>query len=289
MNFKKFNFKFYFLFFTALLTIQSCSLFEPVSPIASYLHIDSIFVQTDYQTQGSNSNTITDVWVIYDNAYLGTFPLPADIPLIGEGSHNLIIKAGIVENGIFGTRAAYPKYNSFDTTMILSATKTTYLSPDVTYGSSSSFPQIEDFDDASLSLVTTTTGTVPLTITQQSDPNSFEGNSGNATLDSANSIFEVASSSSFELPLNTTSYLELNYKCDVGFDVGVFITSSSGIVKSNLLFIKASSEWKKIYINLSNTGGVVSGAFNYKIFLHAEKSSLLTADNLYFDNLKVVF
>ena len=289
MKFKRSESKNFLIHFFVLASIYSCNIFEPASPIASYLHIDTIFVRTDYPTQGSNSNKISDAWVLYDNKYLGTFPLPADIPLIGEGLHSVIIKAGIVENGISATRAAYPKYTSFDTTLLLSSKEKTYLSPTVTYGSGINFPQIEDFDDASLSLVTTTTGTVPLVITQQSDPNSFEGNSGNATMDQSHTVFEVASSNAFALPLSTPSYLELNYKGDNEFTIGVFIATSSGIVKSDLLSVKASSVWKKIYVSLSGLGGVVSDGINYKIYLHAEKNPLLTTANLYFDNLKVVF
>lgn len=289
MKFKRPESKNFLIHFFVLSSIYSCNIFEPASPIASYLHIDTIFVRTDYPTQGSNSNKISDAWVLYDNKYLGTFPLPADIPLIGEGLHSVIIKAGIVENGISATRAAYPKYTSFDTTLLLSSKEKTYLSPTVTYGSGINFPQIEDFDDASLSLVATATGTAPLVITQQSDPNSFEGNSGNTTLDQNHTIFEVASSSAFTLPLSTPSYFELNYKGDNEFTIGVFITTSSGIVKSDLLSVKASSVWKKIYVSLSGLGGVVSDGIDYKIYLHAEKDPLLTTANLYFDNLKVVF
>ena len=198
--YKKFFNKFFFFYILIFISISACTLFEPVSPVASYIHIDAIRVQTDYLTQGSNSSTITDAWVIYDNKYLGTFPLPADIPLIGEGLHNIIIRGGIIENGIFATRAAYPKYTSFDTTLILSSTDKIFLSPSITYVSGNNFPQIEDFDDASLSLVTTTAGTAPLSITQQSDSNSFEGNSGSTILNDSNTVFEVASSTAFALP-----------------------------------------------------------------------------------------
>lgn len=275
-----------------LLTISmlfSCAVFEPASPAASYIHIDSIDLNTNYPSQGSNANKINDAWVIFDNKYLGTFPLPADIPLIGEGTHTISIKAGIIENGISGIRSAYPKYSAFDSTIVLSTTNTTKLNPVVAYGSGLQFPQLEDFEDASLSLVMTTAGTVPLVVTQLSDPNAFEGNSGKATLDGTNSIFEVASSNPFILPLNTPSYMELNYKGDASFNIGVYITTVNGIIKSDLLNVKETTVWKKIYVNLSDIGGVLSEGLNYKIYLHAEKPATLTTADVYFDNLKVVY
>ena len=289
MVFRKYKSMKYLLMVVVTGTGFSCSFFDPASPVASYIHIDSISVLTNNSSQGSNSKKVSDAWVLYDNVYLGTFPLPADIPLIGDGNHSIIVKAGIIENGIASSRSAYPKYSSFDTTLLLSTTNTISLLPRVTYGDAVTFPQIEDFDDASLSLVTTTTGNTPLTITAQSDSNAFEGNSGNAMLDETHNIFEVASSSAFTLPLSTLSYVELNYKGDQEFNIGVFITTTSGIIKTTLLTLRESTSWKKVYVNLNDLGGVSADGINYKIFLHAQKPLLLAVSNLYFDNFKVVY
>ena len=281
-----------FIFISILImsmTINSCSVFDPASPVASYLRIDSMSLATDFATEGSNSKKITDAWVFVDKKYIGTFPLPACIPVIGEGSHSISVKAGILENGILDSRAAYPKYVPFDTTNNLVQKDTFQVFPTVTYSDGLQFAQIEDFDDASLTLVSTDSTKAPLEITQLSDPNSFEGNSGKTTLDSNNTVFEVASSAAFPLPLNIPAYLELNYKCDVDFTIGVFITTLNGIEKTSVINIRSSSEWKKIYVTLSELGAVVSGGIDDKIFIHAELGSTLTTANLYFDNLKVVY
>ena len=271
----------------ALLT--SCSLFDPSSPAASYIHIDSIRVKTDYATQGSSSCRVNDAWVIYDNKYLGTFPLPADIPLIGEGSHSISIKGGIIKNGIAASRTSYPKYASFDTIVTLSVKNKVTLSPIVNYLSGVQFPQIEDFDDASLSLVSTPSGIADLQITSIADPNAFEGNSGVVTLSDSASVFEVASSSSFQLPLNTPSYVELNYNNGENlFTIGVFATTVNGIIRTDLVTLNPSHGiWKKIYIEL--TDGLQSNGIDYKIYLRAVKNSEVTTAKIYFDNLKVVY
>lgn len=270
-------------------TCYSCSIFEPASPVASYIHIDSITLSTDYPTQGSNSGRIVDAWVIYDNEYIGTFPLPADIPLIGEGTHHIQISGGIIDNGIAATRSAYTKLKSFDTTMTLTAGNNISISPVVRYGTAVQFPQLEDFDDASLSLEKTNAGTVPLVITPQSDPNAFEGNSGMVTLTDTATVMELASVSPFFLPLTVPAYLELNYKCDIDFEIGVFVTTVNGILKTRLLSVRSSGEWKKIYVSLSDLGGTTSNGIDYKIYLHAEKPTSLATAELFFDNLKVVY
>ncbi len=278
-----------FIIFFLIGILSSCSLFEPASPIGSYIHIDSVSVSSEYTTQGSNSSRITDAWVFYDNQYLGTFPLPADIPLIGEGSHSVIVKGGIMLNGIAASRAAYPKYTSYSETVNLVAGKSVTIKPQVTYGSAVQFPQIEDFDDASLSLVSTTTGTVPLSITPANDPNAFEGNSGFVTLDSNHPVLEVASSTTLLLPLASPTYVELDYKTESDFVIGIFETTTSGIIKTDLLNVRATQSWKKIYLAVSDLGGVTLEGIDYKIYLHADKPSGQTTSRLYFDNLKVVY
>lgn len=267
----------------------SCSVLEPALPTASYIRIDSIPVTSDYATEGSNSNRVTDAWVIYDNEFLGTFPLPAEIPLIGTGDHKIIVRAGIIENGISGTRSAYPKYESYDTTVNLTANQKTVITPVVRYQPGLGFPQIEDFDDASLSLVSTNTNYAELDITAAGDANAFEGNSGKVTLDANHPIFEAASSQPFTLPLSVPTYVELNYKCDNEFRIGMFISTQSGVVQSELLTIKKSSEWKKIYISISDLGGVQQSAIDYTFYIRADKSSSLVSGDLYFDNLKVIY
>lgn len=269
--------------------ISGCSIIDPASPTASYIRIDSMSLQTIFATQGSNSKRITDAWVSVDNKYLGTFPLPAIVPVIGDGNHTISLRGGILENGISAARAAYPKYSSFDVALALVPKDTFTLQPVLGYASSVQFPQIEDFDDASLTLVPTNSSYAPLLITQPTDPNSFEGNSGMATLNTTNTVFEVASSSPFFLPANIPAYLELNYKCEIDFTIGVFITTQSGIQKSELLSVRASAEWKKIYVTLSTLGAVVSGGLDDKIYIRAELGSVLTSANLFFDNLKVVY
>jgi hypothetical protein len=267
----------------------SCNTLEKSIPSASYIHIDSISFHTDYATQGSNSSTITDAWVFYDNKYLGTFPLPADIPIIGEGVHHISVNAGITENGIAALRSAYTKYNGYDSLIALSPTSTASIIPKTSYKNTVQFVQIEDFDDASLSFVTTSASTATLSITSLSDPNALEGNSGLVVLDGNHTVFEAASSNPFVLPLTTPSYLELNYKNDVDFTIGVFETTNNNVLKNALLSVRSTSSWKKIYVNLSTLGGVTSNGLYYKIYIYAEKPTTLTSANLYFDNLKVVY
>jgi hypothetical protein len=275
--------------FCAGLILNSCSVLEPSPPAAAFIHIDSIPVSTVYATQGSNAHRITDVWVIFDDKFLGTFPLPADFPVLGTGNQQIQVRAGVIENGVASTRSAYPKYSLFDTTLNLTANEKTIITPHVTYAPGAQFPQIEDFDDASLSLSSVNVNYANLSITQTNDTNAFESNSGVVTLDDNHTIFESASSSPFTLPLNVPSYLELNYKGECEFQIGTYINTSAGVVRTSLLTLKESAQWKKVYVSLSDLGGVQQSGIGYKVYLHALKPGNVSTAKLYFDNLKVVY
>lgn len=268
--------------------LSSCSVIEPPAPLPTYIQIDSFQVNSDYAISGSNANKINDAWVIVDNEYLGTFPVPGKFPIANGGSHSIIIHAGIIEDGISSLRAAYVKYTSFDTTMNMAVGETYNIKPTIGYLSTNSYPNKEDFEDANLDLVMTSASNTPLTIITPPDPDVFEGNSGKVTLADTNTVFEVASSAPFTLPLNTLTYVELNYKSEIDFTVGAYITAGS-VYKQDLLNIRASSTWKKIYININDLGGVVSNGTAYKIYIHAFKPSTVQSANLFFDNFKVVY
>ncbi len=282
--------RFSFLILFLLSCFSSCSVFEPASPSAAFVTIDSISLSTQYATEGSSSNAITDAWIILEDGYLGTFPLPAHIPIIKQGNQKITIRGGIIENAIAGLRSAYPKYTSFDTILNFQPGKEIHLQPTIKYGASTTFIQLEDFDDASLSLTSTGASSTNIQITNLGDPNSFEGNSGVVTLDASNTIFETATSTPIVFSQATPSYIELNYKTDNDFTIGVFINyTSGGVEQRNLLSLRATSVWKKLYLSVADLGGVVTNASSYKVFIHCEKNSALTEAKLYFDNLKVLY
>ena len=268
--------------------ILSCTVINPGEPVPAYFHLDSMNLNTDYLTQGSSSSKIVDAWVSIDNKYLGTYGLPVTFPALAEGNYKISFRAGVQVNGMTDNRAAYTPFATFDTTLNTIPGSTLVLNPTVSYKSGTVFKQIEDFDDGSLSLVSTSSNLAILNITPTSDPNAFETNSGFVVLDDNHAVFEVASADTFSLPISVPVYLELNYKADCEFTVGVFISGAS-VLQSPLLNIRPSSTWKKIYVNISELGGVTSGNVFYKIYLKATKSSSVSTATLYFDNLKVLY
>ena len=277
-----------FILSCLVVVFYSCNVINPTEPVPSYFQIDSIDLNTDYSTEGSATSKISDAWVLVDNKYLGTYGMPVTFPAIGEGIHKISFRAGIQVNGMSDNRAAYPPFTTFDTTLNLTPGKVFNIHPIINYKEGTVFKQIEDFDDGSLSLVSTSSGFAPLNITLASDPNAFENNSGHIELTDNAPEFQVASSDTFSLPVFTPVYLELNYKTDHEFSIGVFENGSS-VVQTPLVYVRPSSVWKKIYVNISELGGITGGNVVYKIYLKGVKISSQPTATFYFDNLKVLY
>ena len=87
-----------FLLFSVIL-ITGCEPKNDDELVPSYLHIDKIDVTSNYQ-QGTSSSKITDAWVYLDGTLIGSFELPATIPILTEGKQNITIYGGIKLNGI---------------------------------------------------------------------------------------------------------------------------------------------------------------------------------------------
>ena len=103
-------------------------------------------------------------------------------------------------------------------------------------------------------------------------------------------VFEIASKELRNLP-NVGNYilLELDYKCDNNFLIGMYIhTSQSGVMDKELYYLKATDVWKKVYLNFSPT---VTESFNadyFKFYFRGYNGEADTT-NFYFDNLKLIY
>ena len=262
---------------------------NPAEPIPTYIQLDSTSLNASYVDEGTSLSSFADGWIYVDGNYLGTYEYPFTIPVIGDGEHKISVRAGILKNGISGSRAAYPKTSTFDTIFSLQPNQTNIIRPTVKYLDGIVFAQMEDFDDGSLSLVPTSVNTASLTITSANDPNALEGNSGHITMDSSHPEFEYASSSAFYLPITTESYVELNYKCTQEFSLGVFVTTTAGVVQTSVLNLRPTSEWKKVYVNLNEGEAIFNNALVYKIYLKSSLASGSVTADIYLDNLKVLY
>jgi hypothetical protein len=55
-----------------------------------------------------------------------------------------------------------------------------------------------------------------------------------------------------------------------------------------VLTLRATGEWKKVYINLSVATAAAAGALGFKPYIHMDRDNSIGDAELFFDNVKVV-
>ncbi|NOU47201.1 MAG: hypothetical protein HOO86_09080 [Bacteroidales bacterium] len=286
-----------YLFFTALLglLLTSCNKFEGDQMVPSYLSIDTIKFTSDNLTQGSSTHKITDSWVYVNDQLVGVYELPARIPVLQHGIQNLEVRAGIKLNGISSTRVPYPFYVPYTIDNFEFIEDSIRLvNPSTKYYSTTFFAWIEDFENASLSLISTSHSDTNIYKTEpRNNPEAllseFSAYSGKITLDQSHKAFELASFKSYVLPRNGVPvFLELDYKCDIPFTVGMYASENGTVVSIPLVVVNTSKNWNKIYINLGPNVAEHTQASDYRIFFQSDIDTEEQA-NVLFDNIKLVY
>ncbi|MDY0102667.1 MAG: hypothetical protein RBS07_06985 [Lentimicrobium sp.] len=283
----------FFLFLPFVASLTSCEV-DDSSLVPSYVSVDSFALTSDYE-QGTASHKITDVWVYLDETLIGAYELPARVPILSEGAQNITLRPGIKINGISSTRAIYPYLNPVTSSVNLSKDSISAFSTvNTRYRTNVIFPWLESFEHSSFSIDTTSKSTVALQRTQ--DPQlvfSFPGESGSYSgmiqLPSDTSVFEVVTNETFDFPsAGSEVFMEMNYKTDNTFVVGVFYKSSGIQVQRPLLVINKSDEWNKVYINLTVPKYDTPNATDFQIFIGATTDEGNNEATILLDNLKLV-
>jgi hypothetical protein len=267
----------------------SCSKEDYEAEIPSYISIDKFTFTTNYEEQGSASENITDAWVFINDDLIGVYELPAKFPVIRKGNVTVKVYAGIKEDGYSANRKRYLPYAPYIKEISLVEEETIYLEPEIAYQASIKFAWIEDFEKVNLTFLYEQDSDTIITKTSE-EVN--EGNySGKIFLTPEMNFFEASSEVLNGVPLNGTSpvYLELNYKTNQSVLVGVSLDGQKYSLSQGF---SMSSEWKKIYINLTEVIVLNNPrATELKIFfgfLGTPNNPLVTSPEVYIDNLKVV-
>lgn len=279
-----------------IFSIISCNLINPDEEIPTYFKIPKFEIETNLSNHGSNSNCITDVWVNIDGDLQGIYELPAKFPILASGNHEIIVRAGIKNNGIAASRIIYPFYTFFVIDTFLDVNKTMILEPNVTYKNECVFIWKEDFENSGITLKSTAKSDTSLIV---SNSEIFEGNySGAIYLDSEHRIFECQAIDSVFLPRNNSPiYLEMNYKSNLVqasgsesmFTVGMFITNQQHVIQNPIIYINSTNnEWKKIYIDLSQMVIRNFDAKYFHLFIGANLDNSVSNAEIYIDNLKII-
>ena len=259
---------------------------------------------------GSTAHDFSDVWVNVNGTILGCWELPARIPVLEQGSCNIVVKAGIILNGMKSSHSAYSFFKFFETTVDLEPHSETRLYPVFAYIDNLSSPasSIENFESAGIRL--TPSSDSQAGIDKIETPNLIYKNpydsldvnhySGFTELKDTAFYFDLRSEN-LELFSDGTyrTFFECNYNIDAKNDpsnpeasvgIGLIAVSSSGNTTHYPVVMLNPSEgqWKKIYVDLSQVVGQNYTARYFVLQITGFRETHEKAVKFYFDNLRII-
>ncbi len=283
-----------FLSMVLLVFLASCAKNMDEAYIPSYLKIDQIEVNTTGE-QGSSSSYITDAWVYIDGADLGAYPLPSIIPILAGGDHTIKIAPGIKLNGVSTTRVPYPMVEPAEFTMNLIKDSIQNLVISTNYYSTSKFAVVDDFENANVRFEETSFNTAEWRRSHRStDPSSyvFEGNySGIAVLDTNHSYLQIITKKTFEeLPKQGSPvFIEMDFKTNTTFVLSLMAYNNGIGESTDIIYLNPTTEWKKIYINMTSTLSYDVNNNEYRFLISANHTNGDDETIVLIDNFKIVY
>ena len=270
----------------SLLCFYGCDKEE--SDIPTYLKLLPAKIEVT-GNQGSANQNIEDYWLYIGSDLLGVFHPGQSVPVIGFETKDISIQPGIRTNGLRDNAYIYPFLENYRTQVQLCAcSDTIQVQPVFKYKPTAKFSFTEDFESNNIFTRDvdnnpSTSGTVQSTVVS-------DGTFSLAlNVDATNRTNTISSELFYEdfASDGRDVYLEFNYKSDFSFGIGI----EANISGSSPVFpfgVYESTEWKKMYINLTEV--VLSSKANgYRmVFSVVHPGGTAAPGFLYLDNIKLV-
>lgn len=278
--------KIFTLFILIIVLSSSCEIINPEEEIPSYIHIENFSLSTT-TAQGTNSHNITDAWVYIDGNFNGVYELPATFPVLSSGKHSITLSPGIKIYGIAASREIYPFYKKYQIETDLIPKQIDTLQPTVSYLDELNFAELwmEDFEDAGMKLDTTFGSKVKI---NQFDDIVSNSRVGYIALTSTNNYFDCSSEDLILPKYSERVYLEMNFKCDNEFAVGLWANTTTQSIRQPIILLHPNTNWNKIYIDLTQTATTNQNANSFSLFINATIDETKEEANIYIDNLKII-
>lgn len=280
----------YLIFLIGLLL--SCDIFDKEEDIPGFIYVDSADLSTK-TGQGSNSSSIIDITAYANNEFLGTFELPATIPVLTIGDIELVIAPGIKNNGMVSDRRMYPFYQFYRKTFTVIPDAVVPVAPDSNitfkYYNEGLYFYIEDFEETGYELIEAAGSNAILNQITTPPENVKDGYTLEVLLDSEHDHFEVRTDWGLtNLPKGNNMYLEIDFKGTVPLEVGI-IAASPVVKKIFALGLVPQEDFTKVYIDLTEKISREVSTTHFEIYFEAQLPSTSESAELYIDNIKFIY
>ena len=262
----------------------SCDMINPEEGVPAFVAIDTFLLSTNTYSEGPNNHNITDVWMSVNGDFIGVFELPVEMPVLQTGEANIFITAGIKNNGISASREKYPFYTSVQIDTVLHEGETLSLTPRVSYKPETIIDWFENFEDPGVTFDTTSLSDVAIHDTL------IDGSKvGAVILQGDLEDFQAVSFDAFAFPEPSIAFfLEMDYKCDHEFEVGLVISEDGILSTEPVMLINPIDHWNKIYIDLRLMASSYNTASSYAVYFAASKWESVERAEILLDNIKIL-
>jgi len=272
----------YLVFVISLSIFFSCKKDDLKAPLASFLVVKNPTLKTT-NSQGNNHHKITDIWYYVDGEFKGVFPLGSVMPIVKNDKAEITLFAGIKNNGITATRVPYVFYDALKFTQNLESGKTYTILPEFEYTSSAVFAYAQNFDSPGSQFMSAGDSAYMMI----TDPSKTFGGIGGSIFMSMNDVkptSKMLQTVPYYLPSGGVPiYLELNYKCNQSVQIGVI---GGGVDERPAITLNPTSDWNKIYIQLTSVVSAQPTYAGYQVFIKAKKE--VEKPEIYIDNVKLI-
>ncbi len=254
----------------------------------AYIYIPEFTVTTN-QAQGTNFVPMPYVNVFINDNSVGVYALPANFPILQEGPVKVEVFPMIKRFAREGVQH-YSVMQPFQSQLDLKALETDTLIPEFSYYDNAEFPWLEDFNDNASSLYIKS-GTID-TFYLENDPSISRDQTPymHINMGDGESFFEIESQDLFDLPMDGRDvYLEMDYRSTVPFTIGLYATSSTGVIAvPSVSPFKTDTAWTKAFIFLSDETINRSSDTRFRVYFRAVNASE-DDPHIYLDNIKLVY
>jgi len=296
MRFRRFYPTDYMRYLYLFLCLLICSLFscddeDLKAIIPAYLKVDDVVVvNTPILQKVWPTDKITDINVFVNDQFLGTFELPALIPIQQTGNVTLKIRAVIFNNGMSNDRQDYPFYSTYELDTTFVPEQELYLRPEVEYFKTLELDGDWGGEDFEVGVAFNKSPTSESELTQTGEPEHvFNGNrSGVAHLNINQQFFETYTREELRNIPRTGEpiYLEFNYKSSHPFTLSIYTNNRT--TQQAILSFRPRSSYTKVYVELTTVIATLFTASNYNLAFGYRKP-LGENGSLYLDNIKLLY
>jgi hypothetical protein len=273
-----------------LVLVYGCDIFDKEETIPGFVYIESSDLITDEETQGANTSNIYDATVYADGEFMGTFEMPAKVPILKNGNTDILVGAGIKNNGLGADRRIYPFYAFHSATINLQPNTVSPITADsiITY---QYFPDLNfriiGFETIGTQLEAMPTNTADFFKTT----NTSEVLTGQGSLEinmtqEGSQFYTRTNWNLANLTPGASMYLEIDFKGDQYIEIGVLAQNPERAIFAG--GINPTEEWTKVYIELTDEISPLFNADPLNIYFRSILNAGEPDKTMFMDNIKFI-